>query len=160
MSVTLRPESPQGDEPFLRRLIVETVSLELGAAAWPEPMRSQLLGIQYAARRKSRMNFPDAVSHIIQAYGVDAGWAVVAVTARHVHLVEIMILPELRGKGIGTAVLAEVAGNAAVANKPVRLEVNPVNHSAIRLYERLGFRIVGQDDTHYTMEKDCVVPES
>jgi ribosomal protein S18 acetylase RimI-like enzyme len=151
VNVTLRPEAAD-DEAFLRRLIVETVALELDAEAWPEPMRSHLLGIQCNARLHSRrVEYPGAVSHIVQADGADAGWAVVHTTQDEVRLVEIMVLPELRGKGIGAAVIAQIC--AVAGGKPVRLEVNLMNSGARRLYERLGFRVTGQDDVQYLMEK-------
>jgi ribosomal protein S18 acetylase RimI-like enzyme len=154
MTVSLRPESPS-DEGFLRDLIVANAAEELGAAAWPEPMRGHLLGVQYAARRQSRREeYPEAASHVIQADGADAGWVVVASLQHEVHIVDIMILPGKRGWGIGTAAIREILATAAVARKRVRLSVNTANEGAIRLYERLGFRTIGQDAVQYFMEHD------
>ena len=154
MTVSLRPETP-ADEAFLRHLILESVAQELGAAAWPEPMRSHLLGVQYAGRRQSRrMNFPDAASQVIQADGENAGWVVTASLPEEMHIVDIMILPEMRGRGIGTAAIQEILSTAAHAGKPLRLSVNPMNQGAIRLYERLGFRKIGEDEVQYFMEHD------
>jgi ribosomal protein S18 acetylase RimI-like enzyme len=150
--VNLRPESP-ADEALVRRLILETVAEELGASAWPEPMRGHLLGIQYTARRHSHCaNHPAAASHVIQADGVAVGWALVNTMPHEVRIVEIMILPEWRGSGIGTAVLNEILFTAARARKPVRLNVNVMNQRAIRLYARLGFRKIAQDAVQYLME--------
>jgi ribosomal protein S18 acetylase RimI-like enzyme len=152
MTVTLRPES-ELDEPFLRRLIVETIAGELGASQWPEPMRSHLLGIQYAARRHShRTNFPEAASYIIDADGADAGWAVVTTMPHEIRLMEIMVLAELRGRGIGTEVIRQVLATAAAVAKPVRLSVNVTNHAAIGLYRRLGFRRIDGDEVQHVME--------
>jgi ribosomal protein S18 acetylase RimI-like enzyme len=152
MTVTLRPES-ELDEPFLRRLIVETIAGGLGASQWPEPMRSHLLGIQYAARRQShRANFPEAASYIVDADGTDAGWTVVTTLPREIQLVEIMVLGELRGRGIGTSVIRQVLANAAAVAKPVRLHVNVTNHAAIELYQRLGFRRIDGDEVQHVME--------
>jgi len=151
-AVTLRPESPE-DEPFIRRLILETVAGQLGASAWPEPMRSHLLGIQYTARRQShRVNYPEAASQVIQADGADAGWAVVNTLPDEVRLVDIMVLPELRGRGIGTAVIREILAVGAAAGKPVRLNVDIMNRGAFQLYERLGFRRTGGDEVQHFME--------
>ena len=93
MTVRLRPESPS-DEGFIRGLILETLVAELGASAWPEPMRSHLIGVQYTARRYyGRANFPEAAaSHVIQADGMDAGWALLNTMPHEVRLVEIMIV--------------------------------------------------------------------
>jgi ribosomal protein S18 acetylase RimI-like enzyme len=154
VTVTLRPESPS-DEDFIRRLILQTIAEELGASAWPEPMRSHLLGVQHTARRQShRANNPEAASHVIQADGVDAGWAVLNTMPHEVRLAEIMILPEMRRRGIGTAAIDEILSTAARAGKPVRLNVNVTNHGAIRLYERLGFRQIEQNAVQYLMECD------
>jgi ribosomal protein S18 acetylase RimI-like enzyme len=158
MKVTLRPERPAGaegdDDAFLRRLIIDTVALELGAAAWPEPMRSHLLDIQYTARRQARRaDFPAAVSQIVQVDGVDAGWVVVARMPDALHLVEIMILAEMRARGIGSAAIGLIVQSAVNDGKPVRLSVNPLNRAAIRLYDRLNFRIVQRGDAEYLMER-------
>jgi ribosomal protein S18 acetylase RimI-like enzyme len=152
MIVTLRPESLH-DEPFLRSLIHTTIAAELGASQWPEPMRSHLLGIQYTARRHlHRTNFPEAVSYVVDADGADAGWAVVTTMPHEIQLVEIMIVPELRGRGIGTAAIRQILATAAAADKPVRLFVNVTNHAAIGLYQRLGFCRIEGDQVQHVME--------
>jgi ribosomal protein S18 acetylase RimI-like enzyme len=154
MTVTLRLES-SADEAFLRHLIVETVAEEWGAVAWPEPMRSHLLEVQYAARRQSRrVDFPDATGRVIQADEESAGWVVTASLPHEMHIVDIMILPKMRGRGIGTAAIQTVLSTAAHAGKPVRLSVNRMNRGATRLYERLGFRKIGEDEGQYFMERD------
>jgi ribosomal protein S18 acetylase RimI-like enzyme len=145
--VSLRPESPP-DEPFIRRLMLATIADELGASAWPEPMRSHLLDIQYMVRRQ-------AAGQVIQANGEDAGWVVVKTMPHEVRLVEIMVLPELRGRGIGTAAIREIL---ASAGKPVRLNVNVTNRAAIRLYERLGFRKVEHNEVQWLMEAHRKTP--
>ena len=129
------------------------MSLDLGAEAWPEPMRSHLLGVQYEARRRARDAYPGSVSYIVQADGIDAGWIVVSEAPEQLRLVEIMVLPECRDKGIGSVAIAEALRIHQAKQKPVRLDVNPMNHGAIRLYERLGFRIVERDPVRFVMEK-------
>jgi ribosomal protein S18 acetylase RimI-like enzyme len=146
MAITLRPELP-GDEPFIRQLNLETIAADLGASAWAEPMRSHLLGVQYAGRRQShRENYPGAVSHVIEADGAQVGWVVVNTMPDEVRIVDIMVLPTQRGRGIGTAVLRGILASTAA---PVRLNVYITNHAAIRLYERLGFRRTGGDETQH-----------
>jgi ribosomal protein S18 acetylase RimI-like enzyme len=152
MTVVLRLESTQ-DEPFLHRLILETIGAELGALEWPEPMRTHLLGVQYTARRQShRANFPEAASQVIEVDGKAAGWAVVITMPHEVRLVEIMVLAEFRGRGIGTAVIRRILASAAEAGKPVRLNVNVTNQKAIALYERLGFGRIDGDEVQHLME--------
>lgn len=152
MTVNLRREEP-GDDEFLRRLILDTIGAELGASPWPEPMRSHLLGIQYAARRHSRSaGLPETSSQIIQADGADAGWLVTTALPQEVRLVEIMVLPERRSQGVGTATILQLLAAAAAAGKSVRLNVNVTNRAAIALYERLGFRRINGDEVQHVME--------
>jgi ribosomal protein S18 acetylase RimI-like enzyme len=114
---------------------------------------SHLLGVQYAARRQiHRANFPEAESYVVDVDGADAGWAVVTTMPHEIQLVELMILPELRGKGIGTAATRQVLATAAAAAKPVRLNVNVTNHAAIAIYQRLGFRRIEGDEVQQVME--------
>jgi ribosomal protein S18 acetylase RimI-like enzyme len=59
-------------------------------------------------------------------------------------LYSIASLPEARGKGVGTALLDAVESEAQRRRcQFVRLEVHTSNASAIRLYERLGYRRLG-----------------
>src|SRR5262245_64394049 len=112
MRISLRAES-SADEPFLHRLVIEAVTQELAAESWPEPMRSHLIGLQYAARRQAvRTHFPDGHSRIILVDDREAGWLFFACLADEVRLVEIMILVELRGRGIGSMVIRCLIENA------------------------------------------------
>ena len=62
----------------------------------------------------------------------------------------IELLPEFQCRGIGTRLLQGVLDRADDAGKPVGLRVLRVN-PARKLYERLGFAVVSEDDTHYYM---------
>jgi len=150
--VSVRPERP-GDEPFLRELILETVAQELGAHAWPQPMRDHLLSIQFQARRAGvKTLYPDGSSQIIRADGKSAGWLFVSDSADRIRIVEIMILAGNRGRGIGSTVIRGILASAAQARKPVRMGVNATNYKAMRLYGRLGFQKIGGDEVQYEME--------
>ena len=116
-------------------------------------MRSHLLGIQYEGRRRSyQAIYPETESSVIQADGADAGWVVVAALSHEVYLAEIMVLPALRGRGIAAAVIGGILATARGAERPVRLRVNTTNQTAIRLYERLGFRRIEGDEVQQVME--------
>lgn len=150
MKISLRREET-GDEPFLRRLITTTIAQELAADCWPEPMRRQLLGMQYSARRQSiRDRFPAGESGIVLVDGSEAGWLYTARLEDEIRLVEIMIQPEHRGKGVGSALIRQVIEAAGPC--PVRLSVNATNIRAAQLYERLGFRKIGGDEVYLLME--------
>ncbi len=150
MTVTLRPEAPS-DLPFLRRLVLATVAAKLGASQWPEPLRSQVLEMQCNAQLQSiRAGYPNGESSIVVLDGADAGWLYVARLEHELHLVEIMLLPEMQGKGAGTEVLRGLLASAG--ELPVRLSVDRMNPGAARLYERLGFRRIGGDEVQDLLE--------
>lgn len=64
---------------------------------------------------------------------------------------EIQVLPEFRNRGIGTYLLKREIERARAARKPLRLRVL-LENPAIRLYRRMGFRIVRTDDVRHYME--------
>ncbi|HVT93619.1 MAG TPA: GNAT family N-acetyltransferase [Bryobacteraceae bacterium] len=155
MTISRRPETA-ADEPFLRKLIIDTIALQLGASAWLAPMREQLLDMQYRARRAGvRSVFPDSASEIIIAGGVDVGWLVVAELPDQIRIVEIMVREDYRGQGVGSSIVREIQHGARCAGRPVRLGVNSTNAAAIRLYERLGFRLAGGDEVQLEMVWEC-----
>jgi GNAT superfamily N-acetyltransferase len=65
----------------------------------------------------------------------------------------IGVSPEARGRGVGTALLAELLARAQAAGHPsISLSVEPDN-PAVRLYERFGFVRVGHAGTSWTMQR-------
>lgn len=65
-------------------------------------------------------------------------------------LYSLTVAPDHRGKGIASALMA--AGEVDAARRGcnrVRLEVRQSNATAIRLYERHGFRVMAQIPSYY-----------
>ncbi|MCM3765150.1 GNAT family N-acetyltransferase [Neobacillus niacini] len=66
-------------------------------------------------------------------------------------LLGMALLPEYRGKGIGTALLAEMLRLTKQAGHPgISLSVDP-NNPALQLYKRFGFQKIGVDGTSWDM---------
>jgi len=152
VTIDCRTETPH-DEPFIRRLVEQTIAEELGADTWPEPLRTSVVRLQYDARRSAARAASGAVtSEIITADGEDAGWLLTADLPAELRIVEIMILPQRRGRGLGSAAIDRVLDRAGRDHKPVRLVVSCTNARAIRLYERLGFTIAASDTVQQEME--------
>ncbi|WP_438347963.1 GNAT family N-acetyltransferase [Paenibacillus sp. FA6] len=62
------------------------------------------------------------------------------------------IMPEYRGRGIGTALLKRLFdGMKERGIKRISLSVDPNNLAAVKLYQRFGFKEVGMVDTSITM---------
>ena len=65
---------------------------------------------------------------------------------------EISLLKEYQGQGIGTEILSKQIEENKSKNIRTILQVFKDN-PAKRLYERLGFKIYGETETHYQMQK-------
>jgi len=61
------------------------------------------------------------------------------------------LVPEYRGKGIGSQLLKDIFVKARKINKPIRIHVEKYN-PALRLYERLGFNQIGDTGVYFLME--------
>jgi ribosomal protein S18 acetylase RimI-like enzyme len=83
--------------------------------------------------------------------GKDIGMLLVERRDEEVFLGVIEILPAYQRRGIGTELIRSVLTAAFSAGIPVTLQVLKVN-PARRLYERLGFGVVGETETHYLMK--------
>jgi ribosomal-protein-alanine N-acetyltransferase len=69
----------------------------------------------------------------------------------------LAVLPEYRGRGIGTALLQ--ACEAQIPVNRIRLCVRPSNEVAIRLYEKFGYTKVGEWTKYYTDGESALVME-
>lgn len=65
----------------------------------------------------------------------------------------IALLPEYRGRGIGTALLEHLLGAAGKLYPAISLSVSPDNR-ALRLYKRMGFEIVDVRNKYPVMKRD------
>ena len=148
--ITVRPEQPQ-DEAFLFEVYASTRQEEMDALGWPLEMRHTFLTMQFRASQGYRTMFPDAEFLIVLVDGEPAGRFIVNRSREELRVVDIALLPRHRGKGIGTAVLQRVFGEAAATKKPLRLNVLKGNR-ATRLYQRLGFFKTGEGGLHEEME--------
>ena len=70
-----------------------------------------------------------------------------------IELIDISLLPEYRNGGVGTTLLGELIEESRKSGVPLRLQVQRNNQAAIRLYQRLGFSTIEQDEVYYRMER-------
>ena len=151
IAIELRPSS-SGDEVFLRRLYGSTREHEIASLGWSTEATDLFLTMQFRAREGSYgARFPNADDRIIEIDGRAVGRLLVDRSSDPIVLVDIAVLPDVRGKGIGAGVLDRLLKDAASTGASVRLHVDTGN-PARRLYERAGFRVVGRDDLRICME--------
>jgi ribosomal-protein-alanine N-acetyltransferase len=65
------------------------------------------------------------------------------------HLMNVAVEPSKRRQGIATTLLEALFEQADRPNEQYTLEVRTSNESAIRLYERFGFRAAGRRRAYY-----------
>ncbi len=80
-----------------------------------------------------------------------AGFCIYWVVFDEIHINNLAIRPECRRAGLGAALLRPSLGEAArCGGRRATLEVRRSNASAIRLYERFGFRPAGIRHAYYS----------
>lgn len=82
---------------------------------------------------------------------LDIGWMQVIESPDSLYLGQLSVVPSLQNRGIGTAILHELTDKAREGGQVLTLEVLKNNRSR-RLYERLGFHVVGQSEYKLEME--------
>jgi len=97
-------------------------------------------------------NFPEAAFLVVEANAVPIGRLYLHRRSDEIRVVDIALLTEHRGRGIGEVLMRQVIAEADEKRLPVRIHVEHVN-PAQHLYDRLGFRRVGDTGVYYLMER-------
>jgi len=95
-------------------------------------------------------NFSPVNMRIIHNGDADVGFWVVEEVKDEIRLNEINLLRRFQRQGIGTQIIQKIQGDAVAKGKRVWLQVLKVN-PAIQLYERLGFTVYAETETHRKM---------
>ena len=103
-----------------------------------------------AQRKFFKDDFRPQGIEIITADGSDAGMFKVTQDKEGFFLERIEIHPKFQSRGVGSRIVQGILDEPLEKNKSVNLFVFKVN-PARNLYERLGFRIVEETETHYRM---------
>lgn len=104
-------------------------------------------------RQLHEKRFAKQAFQIIQLSGIAVGVLVTVRNVDHLKVNQIFILPEYQSRGIGRACMLQVIQQAEAQALPIRLQVLKVNSRALNFFRRLGFKEVGETDTHKQMER-------
>lgn len=150
--VSLRPLAPE-DEPFLLRVYASTRAEELALFPWSEEQKDEFVRSQYRAQQAHYgANHPDASFQVVLVDGSPAGRLYVRRSDDGIHLLDIALLPEHRGAGIGTALLEGLIAEADERTVRITAHVER-NNRALALYRRLGFRQIADRDVYLLIER-------
>lgn len=151
LSVSLRPVSAD-DEEFLFHVFAGSHE-QLAFVPLEGEQLLALVRMQFTAQRLDyERRFPGAEHSIVLRNEVPAGRIWVARLEDQIRLLDIAILPEHRNAGVGATLIKRLQAEAERSDKPLRHMVAVINSSAIRFYERLGFKTIDDAGAHYLME--------
>lgn len=148
--ITLRPVTSD-DLDFVKRVYASTRERELSLVPWPAEQKAAFLEMQFAAQdRDYHANYPDAAFDVILLDGAPIGRLYVDRRRDEVSIIDIALLPEHRGLGIGGRLLADLIAESEAAGKPLEIYVEKYNRAQI-LYRRLGFVEAGDAGVYWRM---------
>ncbi|EPL05261.1 GNAT family N-acetyltransferase [Pseudomonas sp. CF161] len=139
---------------FLQDLYVSRRWAEVSAVpGWSDAQRRAFLHTQAELQRQHyEKHFPAADFLIVEQAGSPIGRLCVQCAADDVRIVDIALLPDWHGRGIGTELLRTVLGKADAQRQTCSLSVEQGSR-ARRLYERLGFRAGANSGLYTQMQR-------
>jgi ribosomal protein S18 acetylase RimI-like enzyme len=153
-SIRLRAATDD-DIPFLSRLYASTRQAEMQMVPWTDEEKQAFLDMQFNAQKTHYdSHYPDAEFLVIEKDGHPVGRLYVDRAPEDIRVVDIAIVPEHRGTGLGTMLLREILEEAAASSRPVTIHVERYN-PALHLYDRLGFRRIADSGVYYLMRWDA-----
>lgn len=156
MTVSLRPERDE-DRALLEVLLADARAVEL--AHLPVPARADFVRLQVRVRESGwRSAWPGAERLVVELGGRPVGRLVVDRAGEVVHVVDVALLAECRGRGTGTGLLREVLRDADATGRDCELTVEHGNPAG-RLYERLGFVEVDHDPVRARLRRPAPTPQ-
>lgn len=112
---------------------------------WNEEQKRAFVDMQFRAQTiHYQQHYSDGDFQIVEKAGQPIGRLLLHRRPEEILVVDISLMPEHRGKGIGTKLLKDVLTEGEVSGRRVAIHVeqfNPAKH----LYERLGFQYL---ETH------------
>lgn len=139
MNIGLRPALPQ-DYEFSRDLYFTENQWILDAL--------RLDRAAHEVRFPEQWKLPQV--RIITLDGSAIGWLQTTVQEDALFLNQLYIVRPCQRHGIGAEVLRRLIAEAAAAHLPIKLDVVKIN-PALRLYQRLGFLITGEEEYKFHM---------
>ena len=148
---SLRPIQDD-DWEFVYRVYASTRADEMAQIPWSEAEKENFLRFQFHAQKTYYdEHFADAEFSIIEHEGRPVGRLYIDRREDEIRLVDIALLQETRGKGIGGAIMADILAEGEQKGLLVRIHVEH-NNPALRLYKRLGFRKIEEQGVYWLME--------
>jgi ribosomal protein S18 acetylase RimI-like enzyme len=155
--IAVRPVRSPDDDVFDLSVYASTRLPELTALDWTPQQIDDFIGLQYRAQsRHYRQQYPDAAYSVVTVVSEPAGRLIVARSDQEIRIVDIALLPEYQGRGIGGILVRRLLAEADEAGVPLRCHVEQSN-TARGFWEHLGLVAVRIDGAHIVMDRTCVI---
>lgn len=149
--ITRRPVT-DADRDFLVGLYGSTRADELAQVSWAPGQQQAFVRMQFDAQDASyRAQNPDGSFEVIEVGGEPAGRLYVDRRPAEIRIVDISLLPRLRGAGTGSHLIRLLQDEAAASGRMLSIHVE-IHNPAARLYARLGFVVAGERGLYRRME--------
>ena len=151
--ISLRPIT-ENDRDFLYNLYANSRETELAQVVWQQmPMdKTTFLTSQFEAQHHHyTTNFIGANFSIVMWNDKPIGRFYIDHRQEEIRLLDIILLPEYRNQGIGSAFLTNILDEAKQMSVPVRLHVE-YDNPAMNLYQRFGFYCLEDKGVYKLME--------
>jgi ribosomal protein S18 acetylase RimI-like enzyme len=130
------------DLPFLARVYASTRAEEMAVViSMTDAQKAAFIEAQFLLQHAHYQKYYPQADWLVTTYaGADIGRLYLERWPTQHRIIDITLLPEYRGKGLGEQVLRDLMDEAKAAGKAVSIHVEKFN-PAMRLYRRLGFTI-------------------
>ncbi|HSJ89459.1 MAG TPA: GNAT family N-acetyltransferase [Anaerolineales bacterium] len=150
MTIDLRPAT-LADVAFLADVVI-TATLAQGRFPPDIDLVEYRTGYENWTRETILGTIPDCTLSVIESDGYPIGRLRIVRTRTSITLAGIQLLPAYQNQHIGSTLIEQLKREADLKQVPLFISVEKDNPGAQRLYERLGCRIIGQDEQEYHLE--------
>ncbi len=148
MNLSFFPITPS-DETFLFVLYSLTRADEMAIVPWDNEQKQSFLQIQFEAQHQHyTAKYPHGSFQIIKSDNKNIGRLYLSELEDEIRIIDLMLVSEYRGQGIGTKILTDILQSA---KKPVRIYLETFNQS-ISLFKRLGFQSISDEGIYCLWE--------
>lgn len=155
----LRPEV-EADAAFRLALFRQSRGPGWDQIPLPPDLLTRIMEQQFQAQTQGyRAAYPAARLEIVTVDTIAVGRLATDLGPQALHLIDIALVPEWRGRGLGGAILRRLIAETGAQALPLTLQVARDNLAAQRLYRRLGLEATTADATHMTMRWSPARPE-
>src|SRR6478736_2114596 len=117
MTTRLRPET-EADLPFLLSVYASTRQEEMAVVPWPQEQKDNFVRSQFSLQRSHyKEHYAESQFDIVMLDEVAAGRLYVHRGQSEIRIIDISLLPQFRGQGVGRRLLEQLQAEARESRK-------------------------------------------